>query len=164
MAQGQYIRIYHVLKDEYPGVWRSDAQLAAFVRLLMIADKWWPQWAPKPFGRPTLAYLSLLETGLVVESPDGTGFSVYGLDKDRQARSEHGKRAAGIRWGNAPSNAQLMPSRAEQSRAEQSNGQSPAQNFMGYRPRLTEKQMLADIKRQHQESLDALISKKKGPA
>jgi hypothetical protein len=138
MAKGQYIRVYHELKDEYPGVWRSDAQLASFVRLLMIADKWWPQWAPLPFGRPTFAYRSLIECGLVVLSPDGNGFSIKGLEKDRDTRSRHGRHAAGIRWSNAPSNAQPMPSKAEQSKAEQSNGQSPTQLFMGYRPKTNE--------------------------
>jgi len=137
MANGQYIKVYHVVKDEYPQVWASDAQLATFIRLLMIADKWWPQWAPKPFGRPTYAYRSLVEAGLVVVSPDGNGFSVRGLNKERQGRSEHGKRAAGIRWSNAASNAQPMPSKAEQSKAEQRDEQSPPQTFMGWKPKPT---------------------------
>jgi hypothetical protein len=139
MATGQYIRIYHVFKDEYPSVWRSDAQLSTYVRLLMIADKWWPQWAPIPFGRPTSAWHSLIECGLVVISPDGNGFSIKGLDKDRRSRSEHGKHAASNRWGNAPSNAQLMPSKAKQSKAEQID--APSTNGtgsgiqLGYRPK-----------------------------
>ena len=64
MAKGQYIRIYHELKDEYPSVWRSDVQLGAFVRLLLIADKWWPQWAP--VSHRNGAYRSLLECGLII--------------------------------------------------------------------------------------------------
>jgi hypothetical protein len=135
MAKGQYIRVYHELKDEYPGVWRSDAQLASFVRLLMIADKWWPQWAPVTSRNG--AYRSLVECGLVIENQGATGFTIKGLGSERGRRSQHGRHAASMRWASSE-HAQLMPSKAEQSRAEQSNGQSPTQLFMGYRPKANE--------------------------
>lgn len=153
MAEGQYVKVYHCLKDEYPSVWASDPLLGTYVQLLVVADKWWPQLAPRPFGRPTYAYRKLVECGLVVESPDKTSFTMKGLDKERRARSEHGKRAASIRWGNAPSNAQLMPSKAEQNKAEQidahaSNGAPLPPVFMGFRQKpakLTEEQRRESI-------------------
>lgn len=122
MATGQYIRVYHELKDEYPGVWRSDAQLALFVRLLMIADKWWPQWAP--VASRSGAYRSLVECGLVIENQGASGFTIKGLGQERSRRSQHGRHAASMRWASSE-HAQSMPSKAEQSRAKQSNGQSP---------------------------------------
>ena len=122
MAQGNFIKVYHQLKDEFPGVWRSDAQLALFVRLLVIADKWWPEWAP--VAQRNGAYRSLLECGLVIENQGGTGYTIKGLGPERSKRSQHGRHAASMRWASSE-HAQPMPSRAEQSKAEQSNGQSP---------------------------------------
>jgi len=122
MAQGHYIKVYHLLKDEYPGVWRSDAQLAMFVRLLMVADKWWPEWAP--VGHRNGAYRSLLECGLVLENQGGTGYTIKGLGPERSRRSQHGRHAASMRWASSE-HAQPMPSKAEQNKAEQSVGQSP---------------------------------------
>jgi len=123
MAQGHFIKVYHVLKDEFPGVWRSDAQLALFVRLLVVADKWWPEWAP--VAHRNGAYRSLLECGLVIENQGGTGYTIKGLGPERSKRSQHGRHAASMRWASSE-HAQLMPSRAEQNKAEQSNGQSPS--------------------------------------
>lgn len=136
MATGQYVKLYHVLMDEHPSVWNSDAQLGAFVRLLVVADKFWPQWAPLPHRTP--AYRALKDCGLVIENMAGTSYTIQGLDKQRTRRSEHASHAASSRWGNAPSNAQPMPSRAEQNRTEQigahaSNG-VPA-TFMHWKPK-----------------------------
>jgi len=134
MATGQYIKVYHELKDEYPGVWRSDAQLAAFVRLLMIADKWWPQWAPVTHRNG--AYRSLVEAGLVLENTGGNGYTIKGLGPERSRRSQHGRHAASMRWASSE-HAQPMPSKAEQNKAEQgaqsTNGASGV--FMGFRPK-----------------------------
>ena len=144
MAEGPYTKLYHVLKDEYPSVWASDARLAAFVRLLVIADKWWPQRAP--VGRRSAAYRALVSCGLVLEDGDGDSYSILGLDKDRTGRSHHGKHAALARWGNAPSNApsnahaspEGMPNKAEQNKAEQRDGH-PAngapETFLGWKPK-----------------------------
>ena len=129
MATGQYIRVYHELKDEYPGVWRSDAQLALFVRLLMVADKWWPQWAPVDHRNG--AYRSLVECGLVLENQGGNGYTIKGLGPERSRRSQHGRHAASMRWASSE-HAQPMPSKAEQEQSR-SNGQSPT--FMGWKPK-----------------------------
>jgi hypothetical protein len=143
MAQGQYSKLYHVLMDEYPKVWGSDVLLGAFVRLLVVADKWWPQVAQKPPGVSRYAFKLLIECGLVAKSSHPGGYSIRGLDKERRGRSEHGRYAATTRWSNplsnAPSNAQLMPSKAKQSKAEQID--APSTNGtgsgiqLGYRPK-----------------------------
>jgi hypothetical protein len=110
MASGPYVKLYYSLLDEYPGVWNSDPQLALFVRLLVIADKWFPQFAP--IGRRNGAYQSLLKAGLVLENEGGTGYTIRGLRADRERRTNAARNAAASRWG--------MPNRAEQNRTEQS--------------------------------------------
>lgn len=155
MAQGQYIKVYHVLRDDYPAAWKSDAQLALFVRLLMIADKWWPQWAPIP--RRNGAYQSLVACGLVIENGGATAYTIRGLDPERSRRSEHGRHAASIRYASSE-HAQPLPSKAEQNKAEQMDGQSPPQTFMGFK-RQPLRPNLADIERQHAASLEDGIRK-----
>ena len=137
MAKGQYIRIYHELKDEYPSVWRSDVQLGAFVRLLLIADKWWPQWAP--VSHRNGAYRSLLECGLIIENQGATGYTIKGLGVERSKRSQHGRHAASMRWASSE-HAQPMPSKAEQeqSRADSARAATnglPSGNVMGWKPK-----------------------------
>ena len=136
VAQGQYIRVYHVLREEHPGVWRSDAQLALFVRLLAVADKWWPQLAP--VAHRNGAYQSLVKAGLVLEKEGTDGYTIKGLDKERSRRSEHGRHAASIRHAYSE-HAASMPSKAEQNKAEQTNGQSPPQSFMGWKQKQYER-------------------------
>ena len=133
MAKGQYIRVYHELRDEYPGVWRSDAQLALFVRLLLIAEKWWPQWAPVDHRNG--AYRSLVECGLVLENQGGNGYTIKGLGPERSRRSQHGRHAASIRWASSE-HAQPMPRREEKEK-KKTNGQSPndRETFMGFPPK-----------------------------
>lgn len=152
MANGQYIKVYHQLMDEYPEVWHSDRLLATFVRSLYLADKFWPQWAPIPDRK---SFQTLVEMQLLVVNRTRTGFKVRGLDKERAARSEHGRHAAGIRWSNAPSNAQVMPSKAEQNKAEQTVEQEAT--FMGFRHKLAPN--LREIERQHAASLEDAIRK-----
>lgn len=132
MAKGQYTRIYHALKDEYPDVWKSDAQLALFVRLLIVADKWWPQWAP--IGTRNGAYQSLVKCGLVLENEGTTGYSILGLHKERSTRSEHARHAVSRRWEYSE-NTQAIPSKAEKNKEEQgSNGTVPS-TFLRWEPK-----------------------------
>ena len=155
MAQGQFVKVYHVLVDEFPEVWESDRLLSSFVRALYVADKFWPQWAPIPDRK---SFLTLVEKGLCLLNETQTGFKVRGLDKERSARSEHGKRAASIRWSNAAGNAQLMPSRAEQSRADSARASNGDALFMGFKPRPTvdkeaERRTIERMKRETDEEL-----------
>jgi hypothetical protein len=122
MANGPYSRVYHVLMEEYPHVWKSDAQLALFIRLLTAADKWWPQMAP--IGRRNGAYRSLVEAGLVLENEGATAYTMRGLGKARSSRSEHARHAVSRRWEYSE-NTQSLPSRVEKSKEEKSTGQSP---------------------------------------
>lgn len=131
MANGPYSRVYHLLMEEFPHVWKSDAQLALFVRLLITADKWWPQMAP--IGTRNGAYRSLVQGGLVLENEGGTAYSIRGLGKARSSRSEHARHAVSRRWEYSE-NTGPVPSKVEKNKEEQSNGQSPRTpaGFMGF--------------------------------
>lgn len=137
MASGQYLRIYYSLIDEYPDVWSSDRLLSTYVRLLLIAEKWWPQYAPQVGIFRGKSFTSLVDCGLLLVSDDGRGFTIKGLDKQRSPRSEHGKRAASSRWSSAESSAQSMLIRSDHiksSSSEHNGSQSPG-SFMGFKPK-----------------------------
>ena len=90
-----YSRVYHKLMNEYPSVWRSDAQLALFVRLLVLADKFWPERPPMPRASGS-AVRSLVEAGLLIVD-DQDCYRVKGLDSERQRRSSAARTAAIVR-------------------------------------------------------------------
>jgi len=111
---------------EYPSVWRSDAQLALFMRLLVAAEKYYPE-------RPTAnrrngAYQSLLEAGLVIEQEGTDGYTIRGLEAERERRSHAGRIASASRWG--------MPRRDETSIDKTSSGANAnGTTFMGWKPK-----------------------------
>ena len=106
-----YSRLYHRLMTEYPTVWKSDAQLALFVRLLVAAEKFYPEWAPA--NRRNGAYQSLVKAGLVIEKKGVDGYTIRGLEAERERRSHAARNAAASRW--------RMP-RRDETRKEEGNG------------------------------------------
>jgi hypothetical protein len=108
MASGPFSKLYHALLDDYPAVWNSDPQLVLFVRLLVVADKYFPNWAP--IGRRNGAYQSLLKAGLVLENEWGTGYTIRGLNAEHERRSHAASIAARTRWG--------MPKRRDEMRRD----------------------------------------------
>ncbi len=129
MTSTPYSRVYHRLMTEYPTVWRSDSQLALLVRLLVAADKFYPEWPTS--NRRNGAYQSLLRAGLVIEKEGTDGYTIRGLEAERERRTHAGRNAAASRWG--------MPRRDETSKEETSkpNGNAPTL-FMGYKPKAGE--------------------------
>jgi len=121
---GAYARLYHKFSGEYPDIYADDRALAAWVRLLMLADATWPMRPPMPrSARPKVLAL-LVGAGLVIL--DGDTYTVRGLDAERIRRRDAGRVGAAKRWesdgnavGNAIASADVMPSivRAEQSRS-----------------------------------------------
>jgi hypothetical protein len=150
MANGPFSKVFHALRDEYYGVWKSDAQLALYVRLLCLANQAYPQMAP--IGHRNGAYQSLVKAGLVIENEGATGYTILGLQGERERRSHAARNAAASRWG--------MPSKEEKSKEEKSNGHPP-ETFMGWKPRTTPADVLADIERQQAASLVDAIAKAK---
>jgi hypothetical protein len=119
-----YSRIYHRLMTEYPAVWKSDSQLALLVRLLVAADKFYPEWPTS--NRRNGAYQSLLEAGLVIEQEGTVGYTIRGLEAEHKRRSHAARNAAASRWA--------MPKRREEKIREEGNGQAPRTpaGFMGF--------------------------------
>lgn len=131
MSDDRYARIYWTVMDDekFDGI-REDVRLfGAWSLLLVMADMAWPASTYVPPTVPKAAFRRLVECELIDELP-GLRYRVHGLDKERQSRSQSASHAAASRWrnaprnadGNAPRNAESMPSRAKQSKAEQSMG------------------------------------------
>ena len=107
-----YSRIYHRLMNEYPILWRSDAQLALFVRLLVLADKFWPERPPLPRAH-SVAMRSLIDYGLI-SVDDNDHFRVRGLDAERTRRSTAARNAARSRYAMRDA----LPSKEEKRKEE----------------------------------------------
>lgn len=120
-AERPYIRIYHddLLRD-YPHVWNDDAALAAFNRLLVVADKMWPilPELPRSVSRRALAVLNQPNArgARLVELEPAHCYRIRGHDTERQKRQDSARNAAGVRWDSernaastTPGNADAMP-------------------------------------------------------
>jgi hypothetical protein len=136
-----YAKVYHRLADEYPEMYDSP-DLAGYVRLLVAADQAWPSRARWAGYVDDLTLARLVKTGLVIV--DGSRYSIRGMDKERGPKRDAARDAARVRWGNADGNADrnadgnadrnadgnadasapFMPTRPDQTKAEQT---SPAQ-------------------------------------
>ncbi len=146
-----YSRIYHRLMTEYPQVWRSDAQLALLVRLLVAADKFYPERPPVgrgpnshsgAIGPRNGAYQSLLKAGLIIEEEGTDGYTIRGLQAERERRSHAGRNAAASRWG-MPRRDETRIDKKVAANASPTNGANG--NFMGFRPKAS----IEDVERQH---------------
>lgn len=138
MADKPYSRIYHRLMTEYPTVWRSPSQLGLWVQLLILAEKFYPDSAPPQ--HKTRAYRALVAAGLVLESDTG-GYTIKGLEAERERRAESGRIGARKRW-QSDGNAMAMLDETRIDKKETSNGQSPPTSMMRwptkYQPALGE--------------------------
>ena len=111
MRTRPYSRIYHELVDDpmFAAVYENDRAFATWVRMLMLADAMWPASAPLPSKSSTVRYL--IDSGLVIER-SGSRYTIRGLDKERQSRSDSARNAAAMRW-QSDGNAKAMPRRDE---------------------------------------------------
>jgi hypothetical protein len=125
------VKVYQSIVDDplFERVYDTPT-LGTWLRMLLVADAMYPTTAP--LGRRNPAINLLIEVGLVIVKP-GNRYSMRGMEAERERRSDAGRNAAAVRWQSVR-NADPMLVRAEQSRAEQTNGQSPP-TFMGYRPK-----------------------------
>ena len=137
MTSGPYARLYHSLVEDpmFERVYENDHALATWVRMLLLADAMYPTSAPMPHRNPSVRLL--IEVGLVVEKP-ANRYSVRGLKAERERRSDIGRNAAAVRYQRERT-ANAMPSKAEQSRTEHSNGanalKEPTSVFMAMKPK-----------------------------
>jgi len=159
VASGPYSRVYWTVVDDpmFEGIFDTPV-LATWLRMLLMADAMYP--ASAPIGRRNSDVRRLVAAGLVIEKP-GNRYSMRGLDAERERRSRAGRNAAAMRWQSGR-NADAMPRREEQSKDEKSSGNGMDQgNAMGWRIKPTQAEVLADINRQHAESLQDLTDKAK---
>lgn len=88
---------------EYPEVYADDAAFAAWVRLLVLAEKMWPATPEIPRSIRPRAMRTLVAAGLVEEC--GThSYCVRGFIAERTRRQDSARTAAAERWhseGNA---------------------------------------------------------------
>lgn len=119
-----YSRLYHRLMNEYPALYRNDAQLALYVRLLVVADKFWPDRPPLPRCSAS-ALRSLVDAG-VITVDDADCYRVRGLDSERQRRSTAARTAARSRYAQQTAVPTALPSREEKRKEEKAHmGQHP---------------------------------------
>lgn len=160
-----YSRVYWRAIDDpkFANVWDDDHALAAWLRLLVAADMAWPASATLYHGIRRSALKALTDAGLV-DMQTGGRYRIHGLDRERNARSDAARRAANVLHhgnadgvpppgdedypedadalrphdlGSAGRSAEMVPSRAEQSKDEtrrdetsKSNGaRTPADAF-----------------------------------
>ena len=97
-----YSRVYWTIIDDerFANVYKSDAALATWLRLLLIADQSWPASAHIP-ARSSRRAVRLLSAAGLIETIPGQLFRIHGLDAERERRS-----AAATR--RSPSGTQLV--------------------------------------------------------
>ncbi len=95
----KYSRVYHDAQDDerFILVWASDACLALWLRLLVLADGTWPAPAPIPRSAKARALSTLVDAGLV-ELVSGDLYRIHGLTAERSRRSNRASHAAAVRW------------------------------------------------------------------
>lgn len=137
MSDRPYARVYHEIVDDpkFERVYGNDKALAAWLRMLLIADAMYPTSAPMPPRNPTVRLL--IDCGLVVEKP-GNRYAIKGLEAERERRSAIGRNAAAVRY-QSERTASAVPRRDEQSKDKTSNGASAHESgaFMGFRQKGT---------------------------
>jgi len=126
VADRPFARIYYVdLARDYPDVWTDDASLAAYVRLLSMADTTWPVTPEIPRSVKRTMVERLIGSSLITVVPP-YGYEVKGFNAERSARSDKASNAANARYarssatGSASSsangNAYARASRPDQTR------------------------------------------------
>ena len=126
----KYVRLYYSIIDDpkFEAVYGDDSALAAYTRLLMLADSMWPASPPIPKSCRASAFRKLVDERIVDVLP-GDKFRIHGLDAEREmrrasaVRSASAKQTRSVRSPNGFSPHLLAePSQAEQSRAESEQG------------------------------------------
>jgi hypothetical protein len=102
--------VYRRVADDprFERVYRNDAALATWLRLLILADGMWPANAPIPRACKDAPLRLLEEVGLI--EIVGDDYRIHGMNAERTRTAQHAARASKVRWsGNAESNAPSIP-------------------------------------------------------
>jgi hypothetical protein len=89
-----YTRVYHTISNRMGEDWQDDAFLAAWLRLLVLADRLYPTVPPLPRWLDD-AILDRLVAAELIRRVGPDGYEVAGLEKERAAQ-RLGKRAGGL--------------------------------------------------------------------
>lgn len=97
MAEGSWVPVfYEDLSTNYREIWEDDRAAMAFIRLLALADKVWPNRAELPARVSRSILKQLTDSGLVKVS--GATFRIPAHDKRREQLSASAQNAAEHRW------------------------------------------------------------------
>jgi len=122
MADGKWVPVFHEdLIRHHEAIWHDNDALATWLRLLALADKQWPSKPELPRSAKSPIVARLVADSLLELLPHDC-YTVAGLDARRTAASNAASNAARIRHGNAASNAEIMPTKPDQTRPEISDG------------------------------------------
>jgi len=105
-----YVRVYYSVTydDKFRGVYRDDALLGCWLRLLIIADGMHPAPAHLPHGVDMDRVEKLVECGLVDMIGDGL-YVIHGLASERSRRSQAARSNASKRWGKTADATAMRP-------------------------------------------------------
>jgi hypothetical protein len=105
------VRVYYRIIDDpkFEGVYDNDANLACWLRLLLVADGTWPAPAPIPASVRRSAFRHLVDAGLVDLVPGGR-YRIHGMDSERGERREKARAAANKRYSHGSASAEQAQS------------------------------------------------------
>lgn len=84
-----YVRVFYSLRRDHPEVWKSDARLAWYLRLLVKANQSYPDPADLPRAIPDEVLLALVGSGAIDATGDGA-YLIHGLDRLRASDTRRG--------------------------------------------------------------------------
>jgi len=93
-----YSRVYWGIVDDpkFSTIYDDDHHLAAWLRMLVVADQSYPTSAQVPANIRRASVKALSEAHLITVT--GRRFRIVGLDAERERRSESARNAAAWRW------------------------------------------------------------------
>lgn len=97
--QDPYVRVYYRIStdDKFRGIYKDDALLGCWLRLLIIADAMHPVPAHLPYGVDLERVQQLALAGLIDLVDEGM-FVIHGLATERAKRSDSARTNATKRW------------------------------------------------------------------
>jgi hypothetical protein len=109
-----YSRVYWSIVDDekFASIYHDDHHLAAWLRLLLVADQSYPASGQVPAGVRRASVKALADVGLI--DPMGVGrYRIHGLDAERKRRSDPARVGAIARWSDSKRIAIGMPSHSD---------------------------------------------------
>lgn len=105
-----YVRVYYRIStdEKFRAVYRDDALLGCWLKLLIIADAMHPAPAHLPYGVDLARVKALAEAGLIDIVQEGM-YVIHGLASERTKRSDSARDNANKRWQKPPDATAMRP-------------------------------------------------------